>query len=395
MFRWVKEKIRVLYFLFFVLFYSLYAIFLKSDEWYSFKPLVIALAFTAILLILLFHFLSNEKVHSLLLDFFFQFSWLNGIFNWTISHLIMVTIFSLYSLSQVSTSSLFLIATILVLIIVHIIIKYLQDKQVTANNPYVVLWLGLISTFIGFTLSGYTQEAFKEKDEKENLISTIDLALAQEENLDYEMDSKWHDVIEKVKEEDEIILEDIEISKVKNTALEQIINNGDFYNRLSPDARDLINFDSTERLLNQKVYQVDIEKEFEKVKNKQSSKEFHEFVESYSMALNMAKLEIFRIITLLELEKKSLSGSLNQSEYQEAYKEKLDDYEDYMENFANVTYDDYLESVTKTEHGYLLSNPVFQDSGSRYVPSLQERFLGFDTYFKFKLHMNEFPNSRE
>jgi hypothetical protein len=304
-----------------------------------------------------------------------------------------VTIFSLYSLSQASTSSLFLIATILVLIFVHIIIKYLQDKQVTANNPYVVLWLGLISTFIGFTLSGYTQEAFKEKDDKENLISTIDLALAQEENLDYEIDSKWKEVIKKVKEEDEIFLEDIKISRVKNTALEQIINNGDFYNRLSTDARNLINFDSTERLLNQKVYQVDLEKEFEKVKNKQSSKEFHEFVETYCMALNGAKLEIFSLITLLELEKKSLSGSLTQSEYQDAYNEKLDDYGDYVENLENMKYKDYLESVTKVEHGgYFYSNPIFQTSGGTHVPTLQERFLGFDTYWKFKYHMNTFPS---
>ncbi|MGE7609671.1 hypothetical protein ACQKML_24165 [Peribacillus frigoritolerans] len=393
MFRWVKEKIRVLYFLFFVLFYSLYAIFLKSDEWYSFKSLVIALAFTAILLILLFHFLCNVKVHSLLLDIFFQFRWLNPIFNWTISHLIMVTIFSLYSLTQASASSLFLIATVLVLIIVHIMIKYLQDKQVTANNPYVVLWLGLISTFIGFTLSGYTQEAFKEKDDKESLISTIDLALAQEENLDYEIDSKFEEVILKVKEEDEIFLEDIKFSRYKNTALEQIINNGDFYNRLSTEARNLINFDSTERLINQEFYQLELEKEFEKVKDKQSSKEFHEFVEGYSMALNGTKLEIFTITTLLELEKKSLSGSLTQSEYQNAYNEKFDEYEDYVENLSNMKYKDYLETVTKAEHGgYFISNPVFQTSGSRRVPTLQERFLGFDTYLKFKFHMNEFPN---
>lgn len=389
----MKEKIRVLYFLFFVLFYSLYAIFLKSDEWYSFKPLVIALAFTVILIILLFHFLSNEKVHSLLLDIFFQFSWLNPIFNWTISHLIMVTIFSLYSLSQAGTSSLFLIATVLVLIIVHIMIKYLQDKQVTANNPYVVLWLGLISTFIGFTLSGYTQEAFKEKDDKENLISTIDLALAQEENLDDEIDSKLEEIIKKVQEKDEIFLEDIKISRYKNTALEQIINNGAFYNRLSTDARSLINFDSTERLLNQEFYQIELEKEFEKVKNKPSSKEFHEFVEGYSMSLNFAKLEIFTITTLLELEKKSLSGSLTQSEYQNAYNEKFDEYEDYVENLSNMKYKDYLETVTKAEHGgYFISNPVFQTSGSRRVPTLQERFLGFDTYLKFKFHMNEVPN---
>lgn len=391
----MKEKIRVLYFLFFVLFYSLYAILLKSDEWYSFKPLVIALAFTVILIILLFHFLSNEKVHSLLLNIFFQFSWLNPIINWTISHLIMVTIFSLYSLSQASTSSIFLIATVLVLIIVHVLIKYLQDQQVTVNNPYVVLWLGLISTFIGFTLSGYTQEAFKEKDDKENLISTIELALAQEENLDDTIDSKLEDIIKKIQEKDEIFLEDIEISRTKNTALEQLINNGDLYNRLSPDARNLISFDSTERMLNQKVIQIDLDKEFEKVKNKQNSKEFRDFVRGYCFILNYAKIEIFSLISLLELEKKSLSGSLTQSEYQKAYKEKMDDYEDYIKNLSEMTYYDYLETVSEAEHGYFISNPVFQTSGSRYVPSIQERFLGFDTYYKFKLHMNEFPNSRE
>ena len=69
---------------------------------------------------------------------------------------------------RVSTSSLFLIATVLVLILVHIIIKYLQDKNVSVNNPYVILWLGLISTFIGFTLSVYAQEAFKEKEDKQD-----------------------------------------------------------------------------------------------------------------------------------------------------------------------------------------------------------------------------------
>ncbi|MFF2588841.1 hypothetical protein ACFVSS_13220 [Peribacillus butanolivorans] len=287
MFKWMsegmKEKLRRLYFFFFVLFYSLSVIFMKLDEWYSFKPLVISLAYTAIILIVLVHFLNNKKVHSQFLDLFLRFSWLNLILNWTISHLTMVTIVSLYFISQASTSSIFLIATVLVLIIVHISIKYLQDKKVPVDSPYVVLWLGLISTFIGFTLSGYAQEAFKEKDDKENLIATIDLALAQEDNRNDRIEDKLAEIILKVKEKDEIFLDDIKVSLPKNNALEQIINKGDLYNRLSPDGRSTFSFSfnfNPEISLNDAEIQKELKEEFERVKSKQRSKEFEKFTRS-------------------------------------------------------------------------------------------------------------------
>ncbi|MFS0604924.1 hypothetical protein [Peribacillus frigoritolerans] len=390
MFKWMsegmKEKLRRLYFFFFVLVYSLSVIFMKLDEWYSFKPLVISLAYTAIILIVLVHFLNNKKVHSQFLDLFLRFNWLNLILNWTISHLIMVTIVSLYFISQASTSSIFLIATVLVLIIVHISIKYLQDK-VPVDSPYVVLWLGLISTFIGFTLSGYAQEAFKEKDDKENLIATIDLALAQEDNRNDKIEDKLTEIILKVKEKDEIFLDDIKVSLPKNNALEQIINKGDLYNRLSPDGRSTFsfsfNFNPSEISLNDAEIQKELKEEFERVKSKQRSKEFEKFTKNYFDALNLALLEEYLVITVLELEKKYLTDSLTQTEYEQALDEKREEYMDYMENLKDITYDRYLESVTRTEDGYFTSNPIFM----RYhphVPSIHERIFGSKYERQFK-----------
>ncbi|MFD4820154.1 hypothetical protein [Peribacillus butanolivorans] len=247
------------------------------------------------------------------------------------------------------------------------------------DSPYVVLWLGLISTFIGFTLSGYTQEAFKEKDDKENLISTIDLALAQEDNRYETIEDKMEKIILKVKEKDEIFLDDIKISLPKNNALEQIINKGDFYNRLSPDGRSAFSFDfnfnPSEISLNDTKKQNELKEEFERVKNKQSSKEFEKFAKNYFDSLNLALLEEYMVITVLELEKKYLTESLTQSEYEQALDEKREELMEYMENFKDITYDRYLDSVTRTERGYFTSNPIFT-TYNPHVPSIHERIFG-------------------
>ncbi|MFF2588839.1 hypothetical protein ACFVSS_13210 [Peribacillus butanolivorans] len=85
----------------------------------------------------------------------------------------------------------------------------------------------------------------------------------------------------------------------------------------------------------------------------------------------------------MELEKKYLTDSLTQTEYEQALDEKREEYMDYMENLKDITYDRYLESVTKTEDGYFTSNPIF----IRYhphVPSIHERIFGSKYERQFK-----------
>lgn len=135
----LKEKIWRLYLYFFVGFYALFAIILQSDKWYSFEPFVVAIGYTTIIVMSL-HFINvHKKIYAILCDFFIQLKWSSQMLNLVINHHILLTFLLAASFSIEDTAVLFIVITVITLIIVHIIILFLQSKNVPGDNLNVIL----------------------------------------------------------------------------------------------------------------------------------------------------------------------------------------------------------------------------------------------------------------
>lgn len=247
-------------------------------------------------------------------------------------------------------------------------------------------------------MSGYAQEAFSEKDDKENIVATLDLAISQEKNIDHIFSDKIRDNIIKYKEKDQLISDDFLITSLpKNSALEQIMLRGDLYNNLSPIAKSELDIlETTYKITEVNNYivlddtekRIELEKEFEKVKNKQSSKEFQEFLKDYLDLLEMVRIARNGLITTLELEKDYLSGSLTLEEYNKEIKESRKMFQGYFENLQKGKFKDYLDSVELKDEGYFVYIDfifTYVGEGHPYKPNVQERLI--DMYRELKLNI--------
>ncbi|WP_298469929.1 hypothetical protein [uncultured Psychrobacillus sp.] len=75
----------------------------------------------------------------------------------------------------------FLLVSIVILIIVIILIIHLEKKYPNYSHPFWVIFLGLVVTFVGFTLSGYFQEVVKKPEEKIKLQHSLYILIEESE----------------------------------------------------------------------------------------------------------------------------------------------------------------------------------------------------------------------
>ncbi|MEH7176241.1 hypothetical protein, partial [Priestia megaterium] len=111
----IKSEFWKLYIFFLVVLFILFEIITKLNKWTSFEPLIVFIAYSAIALIFLYYILNSILLSSLLSSMFIRLKGLNSIVNWILHHLILVTILYTYFFRRVSTSSIFIIATLIIL----------------------------------------------------------------------------------------------------------------------------------------------------------------------------------------------------------------------------------------------------------------------------------------
>ncbi|PGZ93953.1 hypothetical protein COE53_04325 [Bacillus sp. AFS029533] len=394
-FKLISEVIKNLLFKMYIytsiLIYLLFVNLLNFRKWNSFESLGIIIGYVVVIHLFLKYLFKNENLNFHLNNIFFHLKWL---IKWATSHLIMVSVYISFTLFHISSASIFIIATFLILMIVHFIIKYLQDMKVVDNdNPFFVLWIGLISTFIGFTLSTYTQEAFNEKDQNNNLIGALDLAIVQADNINDTYNDQIRNILLKLKEKDKITLEDITIDSLpSNDALEEIIKNGELYNNLSPIAINDMGFldmDLQVKKLNNAFGDSDSEQQkgfteaFEQVKNKQSENDFKDFIKFYIDILYYVQINQKELIYIMENEKAFLSKTINQQEYLERVDEGREEFQQYSERLEKTTLTSYLESIQKHEYGVTYSDPVFVHFGEGKMSTKFDQLM-FKVQFFFR-----------
>ncbi|WP_282139182.1 hypothetical protein [Rossellomorea aquimaris] len=221
--------------------------------------------------------------------------------------------------------------TLIIILLVHLIIQFLIDKGLQTSNVHLIIWLGLISTFIGFTLSTYYTEIQKEESDKERLVGLLNITegLANK-RMNSARDSLRFKLMEyKNNEVDgnfKINANLLEIDIPANSVFPTIQENGEFVTYLSEDFVMKILFGSKETLakgIDPNDYQQTVEK-----------------IKHYHLFIIQNKFLIERI----ELEKKFVNGELNKAEFNDKrYKleQRWGDLQLYIVSDAKM--EDYLE----------------------------------------------------
>ncbi|MFB7138910.1 hypothetical protein ACFCYN_04520 [Gottfriedia sp. NPDC056225] len=368
-----KEQIWRLYFYFIVLIFSVFTIFINLDKWYTFEPLIISLGCIVVLQFLLVYLLNNKEIQFLIFDVCLHLRWLYPFANWISNHFIMISILILFSITGIDAPNIFIIAAVIILVIVHIITQYSQEKG--SNNPYISLWLGLIGTFIGFTLSAYAQGAFNEKHNKSNLISTLDIAIENASTNSSTLDSQIRDILYRVKEKEEITPSDVLESSIKNNALEQILIDGELNNSLSQIGKERLSdsyWDSLNILLDSDA-QTELRNKYEKVKNKKNDKDYQEYIKSCLDLLEIEKISQIGISEFLEIEKQYQNKSINEKEYEDRLTEFWERFNGYSKNINKTTFKDYLDILPDDDHTLYIDPITITMVESSYEKSLKER----------------------
>ncbi|WP_330502668.1 hypothetical protein V2I71_12735 [Peribacillus frigoritolerans] len=347
-----------------VLVYGLFGIFLRLDGWYKLEPLFKTLAFFLMLLIILYHILIFKQIE-------YYFSYLEGnliqkLNLFSTNYLITISIFISYFISILDNTLLLIVITIIVLILIHIIIKFLQNKtsdrsNQLSSNPFFVLWSGLISTFIAFTLSMYAQEAFSNKEYKEKLITSLELALAAENNNINQINNERNELLITLENNDELtidIFDSLQLIKKKNEVLEYIVNNAELYNKLSPMAQEQFTHVVLEYNNMQEELSIDNLSDFEDLEIlKKDLKEANNTKKSYNeMAFLMLTIysgtEVNRefIIEHLKLEKDYISGAISLEEYSKELEIQMRILSESLDIIGRETkLKDYLDAFTIEE----------------------------------------------
>lgn len=77
-------------------------------------------------------------------------------------------------ISKLFLHSNFLFWSILVIPIIHELLSYMLRKNIiTKDSPHLVLWIGFISTFIGFSFSQSFQDYQKQKEITQKIVSVV------------------------------------------------------------------------------------------------------------------------------------------------------------------------------------------------------------------------------
>ncbi|WP_416045816.1 hypothetical protein [Priestia megaterium] len=392
LFKNIKTELWKLYFFCLIILLELFAISTKLNEWTSFEPLIIFIAYSAITLISLYYVLCSNLLFSLIISIVHRFHGFNSIISWILHHLILVAILYAYCFRKVSTASIFIIATLLILAIVHIIIKYLQLKERNLNNPYFILWIGLISTFVGFTLSGYAQEIFKEKEDKDKLVDSLNIAIYSEKQIRDKLSDKQTEIKSALLMKQKILYSDFFIKALpENKTLEQILTKRDSYNIFSPmtqndygmnykDPRDnrlkaleVLDALDTHDI---KIVSYSSINPDNKKKYKENSQEYERNYKSIAMLMllkyDYSLIQEKVLIDLLEIEKQYQKGSISANEYRNLYEEEQEDFKQYLDNIKKIPYENYVDNT--------LDGSEFHDSGILFtthkVPlTIQEKII--------------------
>lgn len=209
--------------------YTCYFIYINLDSWTSFDSLFTATGIFLIIHILLIYILNDFNIQLIVYDLFSYINWL-GKFTCSISiNFMWLSVMILEVYSNIDEISIFITLTVFLLIFIHFAIYYLQKKRVDGNNLYIVLWLGLIGTFIGFTLSGYAQEKVNEETEetsKKNMEIILESAISYEKARKYEIQNYLFNIYGYLGGDDEhsLVIEYFSFIKTNNDALKAILN---------------------------------------------------------------------------------------------------------------------------------------------------------------------------
>ncbi|MEH6887120.1 hypothetical protein V7Z92_24620, partial [Priestia megaterium] len=96
LFKNIKTELWKLYFFCLIILLELFAISTKLNEWTSFEPLIIFIAYSAITLISLYYVLCSNLLFSLIISIVHRFHGFNSIISWILHHLILVAILYAY-----------------------------------------------------------------------------------------------------------------------------------------------------------------------------------------------------------------------------------------------------------------------------------------------------------
>jgi len=105
---------------------------------------------------------------------------------------------------QISGIDYLVFFSILSIPIIHITIYLMQKYRILKDesNPHLVVWLGLIGIFVGFTLSTYASDILSTLNTKNKVIARLEMAIATNVQRRYYLSSDMIQVIEYYKLED-------------------------------------------------------------------------------------------------------------------------------------------------------------------------------------------------